>query len=242
MSTTLAFRDSPYAHEQTATVTAVGSDGVVVTDSTIFYPHGGGQPGDSGVFVTADGREIPVEDTRKGEAGAVHHHLAADHGLAVGDVVTQRLDWSRRYAHMRMHTALHLLAVAIPHGVTGGSIGAERGRLDFDLGEVTLDKAEVAAQLTALVDADHPVFSEWISDAELDASPALVRTMSVAPPRGAGEIRMVRIGDVDYQPCGGTHVASTVEVGALRVASIKNRGARNRRVTLVWDETPEEQS
>ncbi|WP_110685166.1 alanyl-tRNA editing protein [Salinicola aestuarinus] len=236
MSTTLAFRDSPYAHEQTATVVAVDGDGVVVTDSTIFYPHGGGQPGDSGVFVSADGREIAVVDTRKGEAGAVNHHLAADHDLAVGERIIQRLDWSRRHAHMRMHTALHLLAVAIPHGVTGGSIGAERGRLDFDLGDVTLDKAELDARLATLIAADYPVSTEWISDAELDANPALVRTMSVAPPRGVGEIRMVRIGDVDYQPCGGTHVAATAEIGGVRVASIKNRGARNRRVTLVWDD------
>ncbi|WP_106419081.1 alanyl-tRNA editing protein [Salinicola tamaricis] len=242
MSTQLRFRDLPLAQESLASVTAVGADGAVATDATLFYPQGGGQPGDSGVFITADGRCLTVHDTRKGEGGAVWHYLDPGHDLTVGQSVTQQIDWPRRWAHMRMHTALHLLSVLVPYGVTGGSIGAERGRLDFDLGEVSLDKAALTAGLEALIAADHPVSSEWISEAELDARPELVKTMSVAPPRGAGMIRMVRIGDIDYQPCGGTHVTSTAQVGALHVASIKNRGARNRRVTLAWNQTAEGQA
>lgn len=244
MSTVLTFRELPYARENLATVLsttgAIGEDGVVVTDATLFYPHGGGQPGDQGVFITADGRTLAVRDTRKGDNGEVHHLLdpadAREYRLEVGQSVTQQIDWARRYAHMRMHTALHLLSVVVPHGVTGGSIGADRGRLDFDLGEASFDKDELTERINALIAADYPVTSEWISEAELDARPELVKTMSVTPPRGAGEIRMVRIGDVDYQPCGGTHVNSTAEVGAIQVASIKNRGARNRRITLVWDD------
>ncbi|WP_342595911.1 alanyl-tRNA editing protein [Salinicola lusitanus] len=251
MSTALTFRELPYARESLATVLAttgaIGEGGVVansvvITDATLFYPHGGGQPGDQGVFITADGRTLKVLDTRKGDNGQVHHLLDPAHGLEAGQSVTQQIDWERRYAHMRMHTALHLLSVIVPHGVTGGSIGAERGRLDFDLGEASFDKDELSERLNALIAADYPVTSEWISEAELDAHPELVKTMSVAPPRDAGAIRMVRIGDVDYQPCGGTHVASTAEIGPIQVASIKNRGARNRRFTLVWDETAEEQA
>ena len=247
MSTALTFRElhdsrGNQARESLATVLsttgAIGEYGVVITDATLFYPHGGGQPGDQGVFITADGRTLAVNDTRKGENGQVCHLLDPGHGLEVGQSVTQQIDWPRRHAHMRMHTALHLLSVVVPHGVTGGSIGAERGRLDFDLGEASFDKDELSERLNALIAADYPVTSEWISEAELDARPELVKTMSVTPPRGAGEIRMVRIGDVDYQPCGGTHVASTAEIGAIQVASIKNRGARNRRFTLTWAETP----
>ncbi|WP_353980401.1 alanyl-tRNA editing protein [Salinicola endophyticus] len=242
MSTQLRFRDLPMARESLASVTAVGTDGAVATDATLFYPQGGGQPGDSGVFITADGRCLTVHDTRKGEGDEVWHYLDPEHGLTVGQSVTQQIDWPRRWAHMRMHTALHLLSVLVPYGVTGGSIGAERGRLDFDLGEASLDKAALTAELKGLVAADHPVSSEWISEAELDARPELVKTMSVAPPRGAGMIRMVRIGDIDYQPCGGTHVTSTAQIGALHVVSIKNRGARNRRITLAWDEATEGQA
>ncbi|RKR07204.1 misacylated tRNA(Ala) deacylase [Kushneria sinocarnis] len=235
MATLLHFRDHPYQCQLEAIVTAVDETGVV-TDRTLFYPMGGGQPGDTGIFATADGRSLAVTDTRKGEVRDVVHQLAPGHGLQPGDRLTQQLDWSRRWAHMRMHSALHLLSVAVPRGVTGGSIGADRGRLDFDLGELTLDKGELSERLNALVAEDHPITSEWISEAELDARPELVKTMSVTPPRGAGEIRMVRIGGIDYQPCGGTHVASTGEIGVLEVAGIKNRGARNRRIILRFTE------
>ncbi|WP_251975910.1 alanyl-tRNA editing protein [Salinicola avicenniae] len=234
MATALTFRDLPHARESLATVVMVAEDGTVITDATLFYPQGGGQPGDRGSFIAADGRELAVHDTRKGENGTVLHRLDPDHGLVVGQSVTQKLDWPLRHAHMRMHTALHLLSVVVPHGVTGGSIGAERGRLDFDLGDASFDKDELTARLNGLIEADYPVTSEWIGESELEARPELVKTMSVAPPRGAGDIRMVRIGEIDYQPCGGTHVASTAEIGAIQVASIKNRGARNRRFTLTW--------
>lgn len=235
MVTALVFRDQPRQCQLEATVIGVSEAGVV-TDATLFYPMGGGQPGDTGIFLTASGQALTVTDTRKGEGRSVLHHLPSDHGLQVGDRVTQQLDWARRYAHMRMHSALHLLSVVVPFGVTGGSIGADKGRLDFDSGEAVLDKAELNERLNDLVVANHPVSSEWISEDELKAHPELVKTMSVAPPRGAGDIRMVRIGDIDYQPCGGTHVASTGEIGRLEVASIKNRGARNRRITLRFAE------
>ncbi|WP_106476124.1 alanyl-tRNA editing protein [Phytohalomonas tamaricis] len=233
--TTLAFLDDAYL-QQLATVITVVDGAWVETEATVFYAMGGGQPGDSGSFTGAAGRQHRVLDTRKGEAGRVCHQLEDDHGLRPGDTVIQALDWPRRYAHMRMHTALHLLSVAVPFGVTGGQIGADKGRLDFDLGETSLDKEQLSSQLNALIAANHAVSAGWIGEAELDANPELVKTMAVKPPRGAGRIRMVTIGDIDYQPCGGTHVARTAEIGPIRVLSIKNRGARNRRITLGWDE------
>ncbi len=206
-------------------------------ESTIFYPAGGGQPGDTGILSVAD-RSFEVCDTRKGErSGSICHQLAeTDHGLSVGEEVTLELDWSRRYRLMRMHTGLHLLCSLVPRGGTGGSVGERKSRLDFDLGDHSVDKLQLTEAINALVVADHPVSTEWISDAELDASPELVRTMSVQPPRGAGHIRMVRIAGVDFQPCGGTHVASTAEIGELRIAKIENKGRRNRRIHLLLEE------
>lgn len=227
------YYDDSYQQATTATVTAV--DGPWVTlDQTIFYPEGGGQPGDTGELAAAGGC-WQVCDTRKGEQDNIGHLLeSAEHGLVAGDSVRLQLDWQRRYQHMRMHTCLHLLGSLIPVPVTGGSVGADKSRLDFDLGEHKLDKDELTRQLNALVTAASDLQFEAITDAELDANPGLVRTMSVQPPRGSGVIRMVRIKGVDYQPCGGTHIRNTAEIGVVQVSKIENKGKRNRRVHLVF--------
>ncbi len=231
-----AFYENSYQQTSAARVTAVDGDWVEL-DRTIFYPMGGGQPGDTGVFTTADGVNLRVLDTRRtGTPGEIRHQLdSADHTLAVGDTVETALDWERRFRHMRMHTGMHLLGSLIPVPVTGGSVGAEKSRLDFDLGEHQVDKEDLTRRLNDLVDGAHPVEFGTITEAELDERPDLIRTMSVQPPRGAGDIRTVRIGDIDYQPCGGTHVSNTREIGAVRVSKIENKGRRNRRVHLVFD-------
>ena len=235
MTTTLLFRESPYETRFEATVEAVDGNAIAL-DRTLFYPHGGGQPGDSGTLTLADGSALTVADTRKGDGGAVLHHISEGATLpAVGDRVSGEIDWSRRHAHMRMHTCMHLLSVAIPAPVTGGSVGADKGRLDFDLPESTLDREAVTESLNALIAADHPVTAEWIAEAELDARPELVKTLSVQPPRGEGDIRLIRIGDIDLQPCGGTHVARTAEIGRVRVAKIEKKSRHNRRVSIVFD-------
>jgi len=235
MSTTPLFRDAPYAATFEARVTAADADGVVL-DQTLFYPQGGGQPGDSGTLTRADATPVAITDTRKGVAGAIVHYPAdAACALAVGESIQGQLDWAARYARMRMHTCMHLLSVAVAAPVTGGALTAERGRLDFDLPETTLDRDTVTAALNRLIAADHPVSAEWISDAELDARPELVKTLSVQPPRGEGHVRLVRIGDIDLQPCGGTHVATTAEIGRVRVAKIEKKSRHNRRVSVVFD-------
>lgn len=225
------FREDAYRQECEATVIDVVDSGVIL-DRTVFYPLGGGQPGDSGQLCGPDGRIVPVVDTRNIEGGIVHC-IASGHALEVGMTVTAAIDWQRRYAHMRMHTALHLLGAVLRYPVTGGSISAERSRLDFDMQE-TVDKESVTAQINSLVAADYPVTTEWISDAELDAQPELVRTMSVQPPRGAGQVRLLRIADIDLQPCGGTHVRRTGEIGPLALGKVQKKGARNRRVHVVF--------
>lgn len=227
------FYTDPY--EQSLNAVVQQAEGELVSlDRTIFYPQGGGQPGDSGSLNTAAG-SFRIVDTRKGEGGAILHRLETpDHGLAAGDEVALALDWERRYRHMRMHTCLHLLGSLIHSGVTGGAVGAEKSRLDFDLGDQVLDKEALTAQLNELIEAAHPVAVEWVDEALLDEQPDLVRTMSVAPPRGVGALRMIRIAGVDYQPCGGTHVANTGEIGPVQVAKIENKGKRNRRVQIVF--------
>jgi misacylated tRNA(Ala) deacylase len=230
------FYQDAYQQQLDATVTAAEQVWIEL-DRTIFYPMGGGQPGDRGVFIAADGRELPVIDTRKGEGdGSVRHQLATvDHHLHPGDPITARIDWERRYRLMRMHTSMHLLSSLIPVEVTGGSVGEEKSRLDFNLGDFQIDKEDLTRKLNELIQAAHPIEIGTIREAELDENPELVRTMSVQPPRGSGEIRMVRIKDVDYQACGGTHLHNTGEIGALRVVKIENKGKRNRRVHLVLD-------
>ena len=231
------FRQDAYAKSCEARITAVDDSGVRL-DRTVFYPLGGGQPGDRGELVLDDGTAIRIVDTRKGEAAGEIVHVPetpADPGLA-GSGVTARIDWERRYRLMRMHTCLHLLCSLVPAPVTGGSIRDGSGRLDFDLPESTLDKADLTMRLNRLVAEGHPVTPRWISEDELDANPSLVRTMSVAPPRGQGRVRVLDIAGVDLQPCGGTHVASSAEIGRVRVTKIEKKGRQNRRVSVAFDE------
>ncbi|MBM2577979.1 alanyl-tRNA editing protein [Jannaschia sp. Os4] len=230
------FLSDAYAKTAPGTVAAITPEGGVVMDATIFYAKGGGQPGDSGRLVW-EGGEMEVAQAVKGEGGAIVL-LPADAAPLppVGTAVEQRLDWDRRYRHMRMHTALHLLSVAVPLPVTGGQIGAEKSRLDFDMPEVTTTREAVQAEMDRLVAGDHGTGTRWIEEAELDARPELVKTLSVQPPRGAGRIRLVRIGPeeapVDLQPCGGTHVARTGEIGRVVVGKIESKGRQNRRISI----------
>ncbi len=237
--TILLFRDDAMLRQVTAIVVTSGPEGVVL-DRTPFYPRAGGQPGDAGVL-DWDGGQAPVTEARKGEAEAVLHVLAEGATPPpVGAAVTATLDWGRRHRHMRMHTALHLLCAALPGvGVTGGQIGADKSRLDFDMAEPPTKQALEAA-LNDLAAGGHAVTDRWISDAELDAMPSLVRTLSVQPPRGAGRIRLVRIGPeaaaIDLQPCGGTHVGNTAEIGAIRVGKMESKGRQNRRVSITLED------
>ena len=233
--TTKAFYQDSYQRTITTTVTAIADDWVEF-EATIFYPLGGGQPGDQGTL-SSHAANVKIIDTRKGETpDSISHQLeSSDHQLSLGDEVTLELDWERRYKHMRMHTCMHLLGSLIPVPVTGGSVGAEKSRLDFDIGDNQLDKEDLTTRLNALIQAGTDLSLESITDEELDNNPGLVRTMSVQPPRGAGTIRMVRVGDIDYQPCGGTHIKNTSEIGPIRVSKIENKGKRNRRVHMVFD-------
>jgi misacylated tRNA(Ala) deacylase len=230
------FRDDATLAECDAVVTAVDERGVQL-DRTVFYPHGGGQAGDRGELVLDDGRVIAIADTRKGEqpGDIVHVPANADDlsAFAVGAAVRARIDLARRRAHMRFHTATHLLCALIPHPVDGCSITAEYARLDFHMTD-PLDKALIEAGLDRLVAEAHPVSQRWITDAELDTNPGLVRSMSVQPPRGSGRVRLLEIDGVDLQPCGGTHVANTSEIGALVVRKIEKKSASTRRVVLAF--------
>ena len=230
------FRGDAYATECEATLIAAGEHGVEL-DRTVFYPMGGGQPGDRGWLRFEDGLEVAVADTRRGEgrAGITHACEAPVVHERVGQRVRARIDWERRFRIMRVHTTLHLLCAVIPDaGVTGGSIRDDgSGRLDFNLPEPTLDRTRVEAEVNRLVRENHRVRARWISEEELDANPELVRTMSVAPPRGAGRVRVLDIEGVDLQPCGGTHVASTAEIGEVRVKKMEKKGRRNRRINIV---------
>jgi misacylated tRNA(Ala) deacylase len=230
------FLDDPTLASTSATVVASAPDGVVL-NRTVFYARGGGQPGDSGLL-RWDGGETPVTEAVKGEEDAILHLPAGDSALPpVGAVVEAAIDWERRHAYMRMHTALHLLCSVIKGAaVTGGSVGADKSRLDFDLPNPP-PKDEIEVQLNALIAADHPVRIEWVDASILDTDPGLVRTMSVQPPRGTGRLRLIRIGAgetlIDLQPCGGTHVSRTGEIGPMRVQKIENKGKQNRRIIIV---------
>jgi misacylated tRNA(Ala) deacylase len=231
--TELLFRDDAYLKTATARVVAV-QDGAVTLDRTIFYPLGGGQPGDTGFLIRDNGDRLAVIDTRKGvEPGAVAHRIAP--GLAmpeVGEAVGLEIDWDRRYAHMRLHTALHVMSCVVVAPVTGGNISADKGRLDFDIDLALLDADRIAGGTNELIARAVPTETVWITDEELDARPELVKTMSVQPPRGAGRIRLLRIPDIDLQPCGGTHVANIAEIGGITVLRIRNEGKRNKRVEI----------
>jgi misacylated tRNA(Ala) deacylase len=227
------FQQNAYLRQCTASVVEATAAGIVL-DRTVFYPLGGGQPGDTGLLRAADGREWRVLDTRKGDGGRIVHLVDDAVALpATGTPLEAVLDWERRYAHMRMHTCLHLLGSVLRYGVTGGQIASDKGRLDFDTQD-EIDKARVSVAVNGLVAGNHPVRSQWIRDEELDAQPELVRTMSVQPPRGAGRIRLLEIPGVDLQPCGGTHVAATGEIGPVTVTKVENKGKRNKRVYIAF--------
>ena len=231
------FRADAYEKQCEARVTVVDAAGIHL-DRTVFYPMGGGQPGDTGILQLQDGSEIRINDTRKDAAsGDIVHVPEGDIGAdLVGQQVQACIDWDRRHRIMRIHTLMHLLCAVIPAGVTGGSIRDGSGRLDFDLPESTLDKEHISAELNRLVEENHPVSARWISDEELAANPELVRTMSVKPPTGGGQVRVLEVADVDLQPCGGTHVAATGEIGRVRVKKIEKKGKHNRRVNLEFAE------
>ena len=229
------FREDATLRECSARVLAL-ADGGVILDRTVFYPLGGGQAGDAGALMLADGRRVAVVDTRKSKEhpGAVLHLLAPGTDASMllpGTPVTAQIDWDRRFRHMRFHTTTHLLCALVPHAVDGCSITADYARLDFHMSE-PLDKEALTAGIARLVAEAHPVRHRWISEAELDANPGLVRSMSVQPPRGLGRIRVLEIDGVDLQPCGGTHVGNTAEIGAVVVTKIEKKSAMTRRVVL----------
>lgn len=237
--TEMLFREDAYLRDTTVDVVAHTVEGGIVLDRSIFYPTGGGQPGDSGTIAWAGGDMI-IATTVKGEGNQIVLVPAEPRSLPpLGATVDASLDWERRFAHMRMHSALHLLSVVMPYGVTGGSVGAGRGRLDFDMEEAPQDRDAIEAALNAFVSADMRISEEWITDADLEANPGIVKTLSVQPPRGGGRNRLVRIGEgaatIDLQPCGGTHVARTGEIGALRIGKIEKKGRMNRRIYLHLD-------
>ncbi|MGQ3354390.1 MAG: alanyl-tRNA editing protein [Phreatobacter sp.] len=238
MPTHFLFRDDAYLAECEAVVTAVtekdGAVGVEL-DRTVFYPTGGGQPGDNG-WLKVDGADLPVATAVYGETkGDVVHVLAPGTAAPpIGTRVVARLDWAPRHQRMRMHTGLHLLSVVLPYPVTGGSIGAEESRLDFDIPESGLDRDVLTEKLNALIGQDAAVTDRWITDAELEANPGLVKTMAVKPPMGSGKVRLVEIAGLDLQPCGGTHVRRTGEIGRLAVSAIEKKGKQNRRVRVVF--------
>ena len=233
MSTELQFREDAYLKSSTAQVVAVTARGITL-DRTIFYPLGGGQPGDVGALVRPNGERIPIVDTRKGEApDSVLHVSAPDApGLQAGESLELEIDWQRRYSLMRLHTALHLLSCVVVAPVSGGNIAPDRGRLDFDIDMSKLDAQRIERETNALIASGVDTETVWITDTELDAQPDLVKTMSVQPPRGVGRVRLLRIPGIDLQPCGGTHVRNIGEIGGIRVVRIRNEGKRNKRVEI----------
>ena len=238
MPTECLFRDDAYLKNCTARVMAVNDRGGIVLDRTVLYATSGGQPGDRGLLVTEGGAELPIAtavytDAAKSEIA----HVPADGATArpdVGEPVNLLIDWDLRYRRMRMHTAMHLLSAVLPYPVTGGSVGEAESRLDFDIPEAGLDKDAITAKLADMIATDAEVRYRWISDEELAASPGLVKTMSVMPPMGTGRVRLVEIVGLDLQPCGGTHVRRTSEIGAVRVTAIEKKGKLNRRVRLAF--------
>jgi len=233
VTTQLQFRDDAYLKSSRAQVHAISERGIVL-DRTIFYPLGGGQLGDVGVLVRSNGERIAIADTRKGDTVESVVHIPAPGAplLQPGEEVALEIDWERRYSLMRLHTALHLLSCVVVAPVTGGNIAPDRGRLDFDIDMSKLDAGRIEGETNALIASGVPTETVWITDAELDAQPDLVKTMSVQPPRGAGRVRLLKIPGIDLQPCGGTHVRNIAEIGAIRVVRIRNEGKRNKRVEI----------
>ena len=234
--TKLLFRDDSYLTSAIGEVTSFTEGGGIILDQTLFYPVGGGQPCDQGELIF-EGIRVGLRDIRKGEGSAVIlYPLEGSHNLEIGQKVEQKLDWSIRHGHMRVHSALHLLSVVIPLGVTGGSIGPVKGRLDFEMPDSLADKELVESKINDLIARDLVISESWISEADLDSNPGLVKTLRVQPPRGQGTIRLIRMGtedeQIDLQPCGGTHVRKTSEIGRVRLGKVENKGKANRRVHL----------
>ena len=235
MTTDCLFREDSYLKNCDAKVVAIEADGGIVLDRTVFYAASGGQPADRGTLTAPSGAAIPIANvvfTDPGKTTIAHIPAPGAPGVAVGDTVTAAIDWPVRHARMRMHTALHLLSAILPYPVTGGSVGEAESRLDFDIPEGGLDKDAITAKLAEMIATGAAVSSRWISDAELEANPGLVKTMSVKPPVGTGRVRLIEIAGLDLQPCGGTHVRSTAEIGAVRVTQVEKKGKLNRRVRL----------
>jgi misacylated tRNA(Ala) deacylase len=235
MATECLFRDDSYLQKCAARVVAVTEQGGIVLDRTVFYANSGGQPGDSGALTTADGKTVPIANavyTDAAKSEIAHVPAAGAPALSVGDAVSVAIDWDRRHARMRMHTALHLLSAVLPYAVTGGSVGEAESRLDFDIPEAGLDKDAIAAKVNEMIASGAAVSDRWISDAELEANPGLVKTMSVKPPMGTGRVRLIEIAGLDLQPCGGTHVRNVAEIGPVRVTQNEKKGKQNRRVRI----------
>jgi misacylated tRNA(Ala) deacylase len=235
MATECLFRDDSYLRECTATVVAVRDDGGIVLDRTVFYAASGGQPADRGTLTTTSGDTFEIANvifTDPAKTEIAHLPAPGAPAIKAGDHVKASIDWDIRYARMRMHTALHLLSAVLPYPVTGGSVGEKESRLDFDIPDAGLDKDAITAQLEEMVRADAAVTARWVADAELEANPGLVKTMSVKPPMGTGRVRLIDIAGFDLQPCGGTHVRSTREIGFARVTQIEKKGKLNRRVRV----------
>jgi misacylated tRNA(Ala) deacylase len=235
MPTDCLFREDSYLQDCEATIVAIQPDGGIVLDRTVFYAASGGQPADRGSLIAKSGAVIPVANVvfiDPGKTTIAHVPAPGAPPVAVGDTVKATIDWPTRHARMRMHTALHLLSAVLPYPVTGGSVGEAESRLDFDIPDAGLDKDAITARLAEMIATNAGVTSRWISDAELEANPGLVKTMSVKPPMGTGQVRLIEIAGLDLQPCGGTHVRNTAEIGAVRVTQIEKKGKLNRRVRL----------
>ena len=235
MPTECLFREDSYIQDCDATVIAIQPDGGIVLVRTVFYAASGGQPADKGTITTQAGDRIEIANvafTEPGKTTIAHVPAPGAPPVAVGDTVKATIDWATRHARMRMHTALHLLSAVLPYAVTGGSVGEAESRLDFDIPDAGLDKDAITAKLAEMIATNASVTSRWISDAELEANPGLVKTMSVKPPMGTGQVRLIEIAGLDLQPCGGTHVRNTAEIGSVRVTQIEKKGKLNRRVRL----------
>ena len=231
------FTDDAYIKECQAKVISINADGGIILDQTIFYPTGGGQPGDSGMMVADGNIEIKINTAVKDKTNGEIIHIPEENQptIKIGANVTAKIDWDKRLTYMRMHSAMHILCAVVPCGVTGGQVGYKKSRLDFDIGEHSLDKIEITAAMNKIIAGNQDITAQWISDSELDANPDLIRTMSVKPPRYSGKIRLLKIGaDIDLQPCGGTHVINTSEIGEVIISKIENKGKRNRRVNIVF--------
>ena len=235
MPTECLFRDDSYLQDCEARVVALTAQGGIVLDRTVFYANSGGQPGDTGALLLGDGTRLAIADaiyTDKSKTEIAHVAAPGTPALKVGDTVRAAIDWDKRYGRMKIHTALHLLSVVLPYPITGASVGDVDGRADFDIPEAGQDKEAITAKLAEMIATDAGVSSRWISDAELEANPGLIKSMSVRPPMGTGRVRLIEIANLDLQPCGGTHVRTVGEIGAVTVTGIEKKGKQNRRVRI----------